>query len=540
MWMDGMTDPANASWFPCWTERSVDPSSWSELSPCSRTCGGGVRYRARDCSNPRPAFGGNEWDEQCRLMCLSEGENFIVSRGSQFTDGTRCESDAPAPFGSTAACLRGRCQLFGCDGVLHSGKAHDVCGACAGDGSSCSLTSSSYSGGQAREYVTFISLPVNATQVHIVNRAPVFTHMAVMVGDRYVVAGTGSVSLNTTHPSPLDNGHLRFLLHLTPELLPEREEILLPGPIEQETHIQVYRNYGKEYGEKTSPNISYQFYVPIRMDDANETKPQGKWSVSETPCSVTCGSGMQRSVYTCADESTNGHLEEHHCEPLPSPAPLHTPCQRPACPPRWETGRFAPCSASCGGGDRVRPVRWHVSEPGECSAVCGPGEARRNVLCVRPEGGQEVAVDPGFCPQQAKPSDSERKSSGLVPRSRELPVYVWSPVIGPCSRSCGNGTQQVWFSCVDHRTVLGALESLCEESSKPQPYHEVCNSSPCPPEWKVWGTGPCSVTCNLGVAPRTVACVQSVRGRESAVHDVECQAAVKPASMVPCLVQLCT
>ncbi|KAG7251730.1 hypothetical protein CRUP_037393, partial [Coryphaenoides rupestris] len=53
--------------------------------------------------------------------------------------------------------------------------------------------------------------------------------------------------------------------------------------------------------------------------------------------------------------------------------------------------------------------------------------------------------------------------------------------------------------------------------------------------WKVWGTGPCSVTCNLGVAPRTVACVQSVRGRESAVHDVECQAAVKPASMVPCL-----
>jgi len=45
-------------------------------------------------------------------MCLSEGENFIVSRGSQFTDGTRCESDTPAPFGTTAACLRGRCQVL--------------------------------------------------------------------------------------------------------------------------------------------------------------------------------------------------------------------------------------------------------------------------------------------------------------------------------------------------------------------------------------------------------------------------------------------
>jgi len=67
-----------------------------------------------------------------------------------------------------------------------------------------------------------------------------FMSTAVMVGDRYVVAGAGSVSPNTTHPSPLDNGHLKFLLYLTPELLPEKEEILLPGPIEQETHIQVW------------------------------------------------------------------------------------------------------------------------------------------------------------------------------------------------------------------------------------------------------------------------------------------------------------
>lgn len=27
------------------------------------------------------------------------------------------------------------------------------------------------------EYTTFLSLPVNATQVHIINQAPLFTHM---------------------------------------------------------------------------------------------------------------------------------------------------------------------------------------------------------------------------------------------------------------------------------------------------------------------------------------------------------------------------
>ena len=114
-------------------------------------------------------------DEQCRYMCQSDGENFIVSRGSQFVDGTRCESDSLPPFGTTVACLQGRCQvikwprrifisvflsflhssfvsaqLFGCNGALQSGKVWDVCGVCGGDGSTCSLTSDSYSGGKAR------------------------------------------------------------------------------------------------------------------------------------------------------------------------------------------------------------------------------------------------------------------------------------------------------------------------------------------------------------------------------------------------------
>uniref|UniRef100_A0A3P8WPU1 Uncharacterized protein n=1 Tax=Cynoglossus semilaevis TaxID=244447 RepID=A0A3P8WPU1_CYNSE len=142
-------------------------SSWSEFSPCSRTCGGGVTHRTRQCNNPRPAFGGTEcqgldleavlcqqqscdstqldfiaeqcsqtdpqplhlqpatasfytWvpavgfaqgEQQCRLLCQAQGESFIVSRGSQFVDGTRCDPPAAPPFGSTAACVRGRCQV---------------------------------------------------------------------------------------------------------------------------------------------------------------------------------------------------------------------------------------------------------------------------------------------------------------------------------------------------------------------------------------------------------------------------------------------
>lgn len=64
---------------------------------------------------------------------------------------------------------------------------------------------------------------------------------AVTVGDRYVVSGGGSMALNTTHPSPLDDNRLVYRLHLTPDLLPEMEELLLPGPLQEETDIKVRR-----------------------------------------------------------------------------------------------------------------------------------------------------------------------------------------------------------------------------------------------------------------------------------------------------------
>ncbi|XP_069562849.1 A disintegrin and metalloproteinase with thrombospondin motifs 13 isoform X2 [Brachyistius frenatus] len=589
------------------------------------------------------------------VLHKSQGENFIVSRGSQFVDGTRCETDSSPPFGTTAACLRGKCQLFGCDGVLHSGKVKDVCGVCGGDGSSCSLTSDSYSGGKAKEYTTFLSLPVNATQVHIVNSAPLFTHMAVMVGDQYVVSGTGTMALNVTHPSPLDENRLEYRLHLTHDLLPEMEELLLPGPLQQEINIQVYRKYGKEYGDKTNPNISYHFHVPTRNSDSTDIAPKGKWAVVTTPCSVTCGSGVQKHVYVCVDEVANNHLEEHNCESPPPTVTLHTTCQLSPCPPRWDAGMFGPCSASCGGGERARPVkcvqkheldvlkvpdsecppdtaphpvekcnlqhcpaRWRVSELGDCSAVCGPGEAKRVISCVRPEDGQKVEVDQSFCSKQIKPPDSVPcvvdvcpigwestgedqpiLKSGLLPRSRQAPVYVWSPVISQCSKTCGNGTLQVWFSCVDHQTRLGVPDFHCDASTKPYPQSEICNTSPCPPvwrskqgvcsvtcgggvtnrvlycareaegeeevvedsecsefpkptavvscnthscpaRWKVFRTSPCSVSCDLGVAQRIVSCVQFVQAKESMVPEENCHAAVKPATTVPCLVQVCT
>ncbi|KAL4660768.1 A disintegrin and metalloproteinase with thrombospondin motifs 13 [Arapaima gigas] len=707
-------------------------SNWSEFSPCSRTCGGGVSARRRQCNNPRPAFGGNSckgpdseaelcnkqpcpttqldfmdeqcsntdsqplylsptnaskyhWvsavgyvtgDLQCKLMCRSHGEDFMVSRGPQFVDGTRCEPSSSTAAGSVSACLAGKCQVFGCDGLLNSGKVKDTCGVCGGDGSTCRPVSDSYMEGHTKEYTTFLTLPLNATQVHIVNTRPVFTHLAVLVQGRYVVAGRRSVSLNTTHPSTLEDRRLTYLLYLTPDLLPHKEELLLPGPVDEEIHIQVYRKYGKEYGEATSPNISYSFYIP-----GSVSKTRAKWTTHTTPCSVTCGSGTQKTIVLCVNEDSDEHLSESLCEATLRPPSLETPCHLVACSPHWVAGEFSPCSVSCGGGERSRsvrcvqregteilqrpasecpqdsvppllstcspepcPARWEVSDPGKCSATCGPGTASRVVSCVRTEGGVDVEVDDSLCLQPDRPEDhlpcmvevcpvgedagavvggsamlsrASSSSSGnssfdvqtqvqwrhkaaldVMSSAQAEPIYVWNSVTGQCSKSCGIGQRQVWYSCVDYLSKHQVLDIYCNSSSKPQPYTELCSTEPCPPvwryqqgvctvtcggglahrvlycsqdtgfgekitsnsecrgpqppsrvlcnmdpcpaRWRVQEAGPCSASCGHGVARRSVSCVQFQQGEDKEVSEDLCPLAQKPSAMEPCMVTVCT
>ena len=50
--------------------RDGEWSEWGGWSECSKTCGGGVQYRERNCSNPAPANGGKE--------CEGIAQNFIV------------------------------------------------------------------------------------------------------------------------------------------------------------------------------------------------------------------------------------------------------------------------------------------------------------------------------------------------------------------------------------------------------------------------------------------------------------------------------
>lgn len=60
-----------------------------------------------------------------------------------------------------------------------------------------------------------------------------------LLGSHYVVSGRGTMAVNVTHPSVLDEDRLEYRLYLSPDLLPEMEELLMPGPLHEEVHVEV-------------------------------------------------------------------------------------------------------------------------------------------------------------------------------------------------------------------------------------------------------------------------------------------------------------
>ncbi|XP_060106635.1 A disintegrin and metalloproteinase with thrombospondin motifs 13 [Heteronotia binoei] len=623
-------------------------SSWTSFTACSRSCGGGVVARRRQCNSPRPAFGGHpcegeafqaemcntqpcrttqldfmeeqcaatdvkplylslefpsfyKWisaanyakgDLLCKHVCRARGKNFMTSRGEQFIDGTRCGRSAWGDGEVLRLCAAGACMAFGCDGKMDSGKKMDACRVCGGGNSTCFGVKGSYTGGAAREYVTFLVLSRNTTTVHVINRKPLFTHLAVKIHRRYVVAGSGSISLNVTYPSVLEDNRLEYKVFLTEDNLPALEEFRMDGPLQDDVEIQVYRRYGKEYGNITSPDIVFSYFQP-------HEKQEFMWVSQPRPCSVSCGEGILQVHHSCFDQTRGEMTSDLHCLKKPRPPAKQEPCSLAPCPPQWK-----------------------ASKPGNCSAICGLGIAPQNLSCVQVHGGLETVVEDALCPAEKKPLafvsctvnvcplgwHRERGGPPLEPSVPIWPhqngsqsVHVWSPLAGECPVSCGGGSVLLHYVCLDFDTKEEAEEEYCDQALKPKSQVEICNPLPCPPSWfrkqgpcsascgggvmrnvlycarqmgkkeeeeilpdthcedlprpdeqeacnlqlcpprwKVAGLSPCSSSCGLGVAVQTVICVQFSGGQETEVTNASCLEAEKPPSHIPCIDRRCS
>lgn len=57
--------------------------------------------------------------------------------------------------------------------------------------------------------------------------------------------------------------------------------------------------------------------------------------------------------------------------------------------------------------------------------------------------------------------------------------------------------------------------------------------------WKVTSLGPCSASCGLGTATRSLACVRLDHGQDTEVDGAACAGLVRPQASIPCIVADC-
>ncbi|XP_039883048.1 A disintegrin and metalloproteinase with thrombospondin motifs 2-like isoform X1 [Simochromis diagramma] len=464
--------------------------SWSPYGSCSRTCGGGVRFRTRHCDNPIPANGGrtcfgntyefqlcsqencppltdfredqckvwnpvfehegrkHHWlpyqhpdpDERCRLYCQSKETAAAVSMKRMVHDGTPCSYDDVY-----SVCVRGECEHVGCDGQIASDKQEDRCGVCGGDNSSCKIVKGNFTRSTKKQgYLKILEIPKGARHL-LIQEFKGTPHILAMKNQ-----DTGHLFLNDEHELPesrvvIEKGVAWEYRNTEEE---EEESIQTTGPLKYGVVLMV-RSHGD-----SKVTVSYKYIIQDRLRSSLESNLVQEdaifyeWALKKwSHCSKPCGGGKQYTRFGCRRKADGKMVQRMFCSNISKPRAISRSCNPEACSPaRWVTGDWEDCSSSCGQTGWQR--RW-VS----CLQNSSRGQQRRSVhsrLCGddRPETKQPCNRFPCPAVWRAGP---------------------WTP----CSVSCGNGTQERQVACSNPESSAG-------NCSEPRPITtRTCLAPPC-------------------------------------------------------------
>ncbi|XP_063229070.1 protein madd-4 [Bacillus rossius redtenbacheri] len=579
-------------------------SPWSAWSTCSRSCDGGASSQLRRCRSPAGCRGEAVRYKICNMQPCPEGAEFRAQQCSQFDavpheggllrwtphygdqeapcaltcrgqaaagdavvarladsvlDGTRCRP------GSLDMCIRGECQVVGCDLEIGSLKKVDECGVCGGDGSSCarplyhweetasSLCSVTCGGGYkmstpvcrnrvsgqaAQEELCDASLRPDP-QVVQCNGHPCPAKWAIAEWGPCSASCGGGARLRQVHCAQEANGtKLKVPDHLCHGRKPRHQE-----------------SCGQED-------------CPAWITDS--------WS----GCSVSCGEGYQARGVHCKDAAGAASiLCDLASKPVPAqPCRTGIPCPaRRSSSPEVYLGRghtqplvhpYPPSPSRATAqrlvGQQVVPsesthfemlfacgwlyLSFIAEEWGPCSASCGEGVRRREVHCkIFLEFSKTIARLPDEKCQGPRPRDLEpcarppclANEIGVVvrddPTRSAIKVaagtsgltYSWKDQgFTHCSASCLGGVQESLITCVQDHDQKPVSPYLCAQEARPEAIIRTCNDVPCPPRWNYSDFQPCTKPCGFGIQTREVNCIHEVtRGGANTV--------VVPSSMCP-------
>ncbi|XP_030753637.1 A disintegrin and metalloproteinase with thrombospondin motifs 7-like isoform X2 [Sitophilus oryzae] len=381
-------------------------SDWTDWSPCSRTCGGGVTYRERYCSNPTPTNRGKycigdrksvklcntqlcpedsisfreqqckeqdlkstksenityhwtavyNFDSPCTLICFTKGLGLFNFGNAK--DGTLCNP------GTRNLCIAGHCKTVGCDLKINSEAIEDRCGICNGDGTTCRLVDGIYN-----EEVSdpkkmppdqaIANIPVGSRKIFIKELEESVNILAISDKNKkeptFFLNKGGNSKFRGSFKLPGTKG-----FYYTKGKNMEQDHIVIDGPtsIDLVVWLMYFKN---NIGEFSNPGYHYQWAEP---EERNKYDPVYSWEIGEYgDCSARCGGGVQEPIWSCMEEK-GGMVSPTYCIGINKPTQHSKKCNEQSCHTRWNVGSWGKCHAcKKKGGVRTRSVQCLQQNP---------------------------------------------------------------------------------------------------------------------------------------------------------------------------------
>ncbi|XP_025029404.1 A disintegrin and metalloproteinase with thrombospondin motifs 14 isoform X2 [Python bivittatus] len=509
-------------------------SSWSKFGSCSRTCGGGVRSRSRNCNKPPPAYGGRQcpgamyeyqvcnteecqgsyedfraqqcskrnsyythenskhtWlpyehpedAQKCELICQSEETGDVVFMNQVVHDGTRCTYRDPYSI-----CVRGECVHVGCDKEIGSLKEDDKCGVCGGDNSHCRTVKGTLVRipKQSVGALKMFEIPVGARHVQIEEMEPASHTIAVKN------QASGDFIINPSVKSVKSQTFLKVGLEWEYATENGKESLKTSGPLHEAINVLVIPQDDNSKSSLMYRYIIHEDLLPV-IGNNNvllEEMDIYQWALKGwSQCSKACGGGIQYTKYGCRRKNDNRMVHRNFCVNGKKAKSIRRRCNVQEC---------------------SQPI-WGVEQWGACSKSCGKlGVQIRVVQCLQQlQNGTNRTVHSKYCVGE-KP-DSRRPCS-RTPCPAQWRTGAWSQ----CSVSCGEGVQQRQVVCKSSDNGTGQCDN-----EKPEAF-QVCQLDACP-------GNPPNVTANANTSNHVTPQVQWV-SQESVKNPVS-----KVSSKEPCL-----
>ncbi|XP_018083066.1 A disintegrin and metalloproteinase with thrombospondin motifs 14 isoform X2 [Xenopus laevis] len=468
-----------------------DWSSWSRFGSCSRTCGGGVRSRSRQCNNPEPSYGGRDCSgsayeyqmcnneecrgpfedfraqqcsqrnsyythqntkhtwlpyehhddaQKCELICQSKETGDVVFMNQVVHDGTRCSYKDPY-----SVCARGDCVHIGCDKEIGSVKEDDKCGVCGGDNSHCRTVKGTLvkSPKQTAGILKMFEIPAGARHIQIEETEPSTNYIAIKN------QASGNPILNVKGMESKSKTFIELGLDWEYIIEDGKETVQTIGPLHEPIVVLVVPQDEEEKTTLTYKYIIHEDLLPM-IGNNNvllEEMDSYEWALkSWSQCSKACGGGIQYTKYGCRRKGDNRMVHRNLCDNIKKPKPIRRRCNQQEC----------------------SQPGWVAEEWGACSKSCGKlGVQARLVQCIQLlHNGTNRTVHTKYCTAERPET---RRPCNRTPCPAQWRTGAWSQ----CSSSCGEGIQQRQVVCKASDNAVGQCDG-----EKPETI-QVCRMAAC-------------------------------------------------------------